>query len=118
MPKEYINWPEPEPIVYALTQDEIDAGRPAFDLLPPAPRVGIHWDGVGETVQLSIDIDWDVLQEMVKARQDNPDFAYDDNGAAFPNRYAFYTGALGRGDLQRLIKHTRRARDAAFGSDE
>lgn len=119
MPKEYINWPQPERVAHALTAEDIEAGKDGLEVLPPAPRVGLHWDGTHGTVQLSLDVDWDVLQEMVKVRQENPDKGWfgEDEGN-FPNRTTFYTGALDRADLQRLIKHTRRARDAAFGSDE
>ena len=118
MPKEYINWPQPERIAYARTQEELDAGLPAIDTLPPAPRIGLHWQTDGE-VQLSFDVDWDVLQEMVKTRQENAEAGWlgADEGN-FPNRHVFYTGQLDRPDLNRLIKHVRRARDAAYGSDE
>lgn len=117
MPKEYINWPEPEHIVRAVTQEELDAGNEGLETLPPGPRIGIHWHA-NETVQLSLDMDWDVLQEIVKTRQDDPNaFDFDADGT-YANRQSFFTEALSRSDLQRLIKHARRARDAAYGADE
>lgn len=80
--------------------------------------VGLHWDGKNGTVQLSLDIDWDVLQEMVKTRQDRPTENFADDNSFLRNRVTFYTGALDREDLQRLVRTTRRARNAVFGADE
>lgn len=115
MPKEYINYPEPEQIAYALTQEQIDAGHDGLEELPAAPQVGVHWHANEETPQLSFSIDADLLSKIVATRDsENPDYTF----VSEPGRAVFYTSALSRGDLQRLIKAARRARDAAYGSDE
>lgn len=141
MPKEYVNYPKLDEIValqYSLgmPQKEIDGKlgritRECWDTVleekdhdadiqihAPLPMVGLHWDGKNGTVQLSLDIDWDVLQEMVKTRQDRPTENFADDNSFLRNRVTFYTGALDREDLQRLVRTTRRARNAVFGADE
>lgn len=106
MPKEYINYPQPVRVE--------NADGTVGEQLPRGPQVGLHWDGNHGTVQLSIDIDWDLLQRIVDGRRNNPTRYHGED----EDRAVFYTEALDRNDLQRLIKQTRRARDAAFGSDE
>lgn len=106
MPKEYINYPVPVRIESPDTGD----GKAGVEVLPPGSQVGIHWDGNHETVQLSLDIDWDLLQRIVESHKAP--------GGQYGDRVIFYTESLSRDDLQRLVKHTRRARDAVFGSDE
>lgn len=145
MPKEYINWPTPlevralqvslgmsdrdtdgrigpktiqiwkEELALPPMGDKPDSELHCIDA--PAPQIGLHWDGRNGTVQLSLDIDFDVLQEMVKTRKENPEANFGEDGP-FPNRVTFYTGALTRNDLQQLVKTTRRARNAVFGADE
>lgn len=145
MPKEYINYPDPEDIkdlqtwlgmpadkvdgkVGSVTRnfwkEDLEDPNP-FDretnnyrAVSPPPMVGLHWDGKNGTIQISLDVDWDVLQEMVKARQDNPNANFADDNSFLLNRVTFYTGALDREDLQRLLRVTRRARNAVFGADE
>lgn len=84
----------------------------------PLPMIGLHWDGKNGTVQLSLDIDWDVLQEMVKTRQDNPTANFADDNSFLRNRVTFYTGSMSRTDLQNLVRTARRARNAVYGADE
>lgn len=146
MPKEYINYPPEEDILQlqislgmpdkdldgklgpktiAVWEEELelppmgdkpDSDDPAINA--PLPMVGLHWDGKNEVVQLSLDIDWNVLQEMVKQRQELPDANFADDNSFLRNRVTFYTGALSRDDLQRLVRVSRRARNAVFGADE
>lgn len=113
MPKEQINWPQPAEVNTA------GSGEPdAIEILPPGPRLQLHWDARHGTVQVSMDIDWDVLQRYVDYRRSNPDGYTGEDEGLMPNRATFYTEGLDRADLQRLVKQTRRARDAAFGADE
>jgi hypothetical protein len=141
MPKEYVNYPKPAEIV--VLQDSICMPPKSIDgklgpntlafwesaldakenggtipIAAPLPMVGLHWDGKNGTVQLSLDIDLDVLQEMVKQRQENPDGKFADDNSFLRNRVTFYTGNLGRNDLQNLVRTTRRARNAVYGADE
>jgi len=145
MPKEYINYPSTEqirdlqislgmhdvnidgklgPDTIHFWEEEL-ANEPMGDkpdgdhaINAPLPMIGLHWDGRNEVVQLSLDIDWEVLQEMVKARQENPDAKFADDNSFLRNRVTFYTGALSRNDLQRLVRAARRARNNVFGADE
>lgn len=145
MPKEYINYPTTDdirelqislgmpdkdidgklgPKTVGLWEEELEL-PPLGDkpdgpgsIHAPLPMVGLHWDGKNEVVQLSLDIDWDVLQEMVKTRQELPDGQFADDNSFLRNRVTFYTGALSRDDLQRLVRTARRARNAVFGADE
>lgn len=117
MPKEYINYPDPFTYARVITQDELDEGIDGVETLPAAPQVGIHWDGVRGNVQLSFDMDPDVLSEIVSTRNtEHPDIAF--GGDEREGRAVFFTSTLSRSDLQRLIRHARRARDAAYGADE
>lgn len=88
------------------------------DVVAPLPMVGLHWDGKNGTIQLSLDIDWDVLQEMVKARQTLPEETFADDNSFLRNRVTFYTGSLNRNDMQQLVRTARRARNAVYGADE
>lgn len=117
MPKETINWPQPTTIHTGSIDDEGHA-ESSSETVPPGPRIQIHWDSQHGTVQLSMDMDWDVLQHYVDIRRSDPAAWRGEDEGAMPNRAIFYTEGLDRGDLQRLVKHTRRARDAAFGADE
>jgi hypothetical protein len=141
MPKEYVNYPSRDEIAKL----QISIGMPEnlvdgklgpntrifwdrvledkdhdahIDIEAPLPMVGLHWDGKNGTVQLSLDIDWDVLQEMVKARQNNPTENFADDNSFLRNRVTFHTGALSRDDLQQLVRTARRARNAVYGADE
>lgn len=115
MPKEYINYPEPERVAYALTQDQIDDGVDGVEILPAAPQIGLHWHAGEGTPQLSYSMDADVLARIVATHgTENEDYTF----VSEPGRATFFTSTLTREDLQRLIKHARRARDAAYGSDE
>lgn len=115
MPKEYINYPEPERIAWMLTQEQVDAGEDGIEEIPAAPQIGLHWHAGEESVQLSFSIDADLLSRIVATRgTDAEDHAY----VTEEGRAVFYTSELKRPDLQRLIKTARRARDAAYGSDE
>lgn len=141
MPKEYINYPSrsevgdlqkslgmpPQDIdgkLGFITRGHWDAVLEAKDhdadiqITAPLPMIGLHWDGKNGTVQLSVDIDWDVLQEMVKTRQENPTEEFGDDNSFLRNRVTFYTGALSREDLQQLVRTTRRARNSVYGADE
>lgn len=115
MPKEYINHPEPELVGRPPTPEELDAGKSWWTAQPAGPRIGIHWDASG--VRLSYDADRDIVKALLHFPPKEITAAQERDGA-LPNRQVFITGALTRADLQRLIKHARRARDAAFGSDE
>lgn len=141
MPKEYINYPDSEEVMALqrsldMSEKDID-GELSFktrgrwdealeakdhdiriDIQAPLPMVGLHWDGKNGVVQLSLDIDWDVLQEMVKVRQENPTEEFGDDNSFLRNRVTFYTGALSREDLQNLLRTARRARNAVYGADE
>lgn len=115
MPKQYINFPEPERVVHAMTEEEYVAGEGGIEVLPALPQIGLHWDGVNEVVQLSFDMDADVLSRIADTRNAlHPDHSFVEK----QGRAVFYSGALSRDDMQRLIRHARRARDAVFGSDE
>lgn len=115
MPKETINYPEPTAIAYALTQADIDAGAQEHETIPAGPQIALHWHPGEDSVQLSFSIDADLIARIIATREDeNPDYAL----VAEPGRAVFYTETLDRPSLQRLIKTARRARDAAFGSDE
>lgn len=145
MPKEYINYPTTDDIrelqiSLGMPDKDVDGKldpktvslwEEELELLPfgdkpdgpssihaPLPMVGLHWDGKNEVVQLSVDIDWDVLQEMVKTRQENPDASFADDNSFLRNRVTFYTGALSRKDLQNLVRTARRARNSVYGADE
>lgn len=141
MPKEYVNYPTPDQVVdlqtsLGMPSKQIDGKlgritRECWDtvleekdhdadiqIAAPLPMVGLHWDGRNGTVQLSLDIDWDVLQEMVKARQEHPTEDFADDNSFLRNRVTFYTGALSREDLQQLVRTARRARNAVYGADE
>lgn len=145
MPKEYINYPTREdihdlqvslgmpdkaldgklgPNTIAYWEKALEAeplgDKPGEDnaIMAPLPMIGMHWDGNGGTVQLSLDIDWDVLQKMVETRQSRPDDNFADDNSFLRNRVTFYTGALDRDDLQRLVRTARRARNSVFGADE
>lgn len=145
MPKEYVNYPDPAdiqdlqtwldmpadqidgkvgPVTRRFWKEELedpealDRESNNYRAVSPLPMVGLHWDGKNGTVQVSLDVDWDVLQAMVKARQENPDANFADDNSFLLNRVTFYTGALERDDLQRLLRITRRARNAVFGVDE
>lgn len=108
MPKEIINWPLPTAIVQVVGED-----APEPDPLPAGPQVALHWDGNSGNVQLSLDIDLDVLSRIIEVKRENPN-AWDGSEAG---RQVFYTETLSRADLQRLIKASRRARDSVFGAD-
>lgn len=115
MPKEYINYPEPEQVAIALTEQEIQDGVEGIIDMPAAPQIALHWQANQDTPQLSFSMDADVLASIVATRgNETPDHAL----VAEPGRAVFYTATLGRSDLQRLIKAARRARDAAYGADE
>lgn len=140
MPKEYINYPSEKQVKdlqdslgmpVKQTDGKIGVVTRKFwddmleddhdsraNVVAPLPMVGLHWDGKNGTVQLSLDIDWDVLQEMVKTRQKNPDVEFGDDNSFLRNRVTFYTGALSRDDLQQLVRTARRARNSVYGSDE
>jgi hypothetical protein len=141
MPKEYINYPSPKEIRFLQasigmphktidgklgpnTRDRWDSVLDAKDhdqpieIHAPLPMVGLHWDGLNGTVQLSLDIDWDVLQEMVKSRQEHPTEDFADDNSFLRNRVTFYTGSLSRNDLQQLVRTARRARNSVYGADE
>lgn len=145
MPKEYINYPSQEEIrelqislgmpdraidgklgskTITIWEEELKLptlgdkpGGPST-IYAPLPMLGLHWDGKNGTVQLSMDIDWDVLQELVKARQEDPTAVFSDDNSFLRNRVTFYTGSLDRNDLQNLVRTARRARNAVYGSDE
>lgn len=141
MPKEYINYPKPAEIVVlqnslGMPTKQIDGKLGVvtrkvwddvleakdhderIDISAPLPMIGLHWDGKNGTIQLSLDIDWDVLQEMVRIRQKQPTLEFGDDNSFLRNRVTFYTGALSREDLQQLVRVSRRARNAVFGADE
>lgn len=142
MPKEYVNYPSQKEVIRLQSSigmpDELVDGKigpttrtfwdkklednkahdSRVDLLAPLPMVGMHWDGKNGTIQLSLDIDWDVLQEMVHARQALPEGTFADDNSFLRNRVTFYTGALNRNDLQQLVRTARRARNAVYGADE
>ena len=142
MPKEYVNYPSEKDVIRlqssigmpdSLIDGKIGATTRTFwdkkladnkthdsrvDLLAPLPMVGMHWDGKNGTIQLSMDIDWDVLQEMVRARLALPDGKFADDNSFLRNRVTFYTGALNRNDLQQLVRTARRARNSVYGADE
>lgn len=145
MPKEYINYPSKDDIRELqvslgmpdkdldglLGPKTIETWEEELTLPPmgdkpdggnvinaPLPMVGLHWDGKNGTAQLSLDIDWDVLQGMVKLRQDHPQADFADDDSFLCNRVTFYTGALSRDDLQRLVRVSRRVRNAVYGADE
>ena len=107
MPKEYFNYPQPTAYAYV---EGTEPPKP-----DPAPsQVGIHWDATHGTVQLSLDIDWELLQRIVDQRREHGEGYFIGDS---PDRQTFYTEALRRDDLQRTIKATRRARDQVFGAD-
>lgn len=110
MPKENINYPLADAIISVVGSDE-----PVNDPQPAGPQVALHWDGNSGTVQLSMDIDIEVLERILDMKKNNPDTVWDGSELG---RQIIYTEALTRADMQRLIKHGRRARDAAFGADE
>lgn len=141
MPKEYINYPKAEeikdlqksigmppkdndgklgPKTYQFWESALYAKDHGgnIEIDAPLPMIGLHWDGKNEVVQLSLDIDWSVLQAMVKVRQDNPTENFADDNSFLHNRVTFYSGALSREDLQRLVRASRRARNSVFGADE
>lgn len=145
MPKEYINYPTTDDILALQTslgmpdkaldgklglntiaywEEELvqeplgDKSGGGHAIKAPLPMIGLHWDGKNEVVQLSLDIDWDVLQAMVKMRQERPTENFADDNSFLRNRVTFYTSALSREDLQRLVRTSRRARNAVFGADE
>lgn len=99
MPKEYINYPR---------SFETESGEE----MPAGSQVTLHWDGNYGTIQLSIDIDVETFLGIADSVRDGTFFAEK------AGRVPIFTEALGRSDLQRLIKHARRARDSAFGADE
>lgn len=108
MPKEQINFPNP-------AHEVEDLGTGERTSAPMEPRLRVHWSSAEQAyVALSIDIDWETLQEYVDKRRENPDAYWGEHD----DRYELYTDLLDRADLQRLIKHTRRARDAVYGADE
>lgn len=143
MPKEYITYPNVDQVKVFQTflgmhdkdvdgkigprtreywkediDDHLDRKMDRYDAVVLPPMVALHWDEINEVVQLSLDIDWDVLQEMVETRQKNPTANFADDNRFLMNRVTFYTGALDRKDLQRLVSASRRARNAVFGADE
>lgn len=141
MPKDYVNYPSRDDIALlqksvGMPDHQVDGKLGSVTYLhwdqaleakdhdvdikidAPLPMIGFHWDGKGEVVQLSIDIDWDVLQEMVKLRQENPMDNFADDNSFLRNRVTFYTGSLSREDLQQLVRIARRARNSVYGSDE
>jgi hypothetical protein len=145
MPKQYINWPSKEdvkdlqislgmsdkdadgiigPKTLRIWKEELElpimGDRPDSDdnaIMAPHPQIGLHWDGRNGTVQLSLNIDLDLVKRMIKAREENPTGNFGETNY-FPNRITFYTGNLDRDDLQTLVKETRRARNAVYGADE
>lgn len=115
MPKEHINYPEPEAIAYAITEEEFEAGKDALEILPAAPQISLHWHAEEDTPQLSFSIDADLLSRIMATRDsESPDHSF----VTEEGRCVLYTAALSRADLQRMIKAARRARNAAYGSDE
>lgn len=141
MPKEYITYPNKGQVTALqeslgmpndLVDGRIGSTTRAFwdkklenkehdsrvDVVAPLPMVGLHWDGKNGTIQLSLDIDWDVLQEMVHARQALPEGTFADDNSFLRNRVTFYTGSLNRNDMQQLVRTARRARNAVYGADE
>lgn len=113
MPKQYINFPEEQRAYHALTEQDVADGKQAEEILPPSSQVGIHWDPVHSVVQLSMDIDLDLLERIVKRRREE---GVSDGSPE--TRQVLYTAPLSRADLQRLVKNARRARNDAFGADE
>ena len=103
MPRQQINYPRPD-----LTQVDPDTG--VETPTPLGQILEFHWDGNHGTVQVSMSIDTEILQRVLEQerREDG----------VMPERIWFYTEALTRGDLQRIIKTARRARDDAYGADE
>lgn len=107
MPKEKINYiqpmdmPEPGPDgVIVLERGEVD------------PQLCIHW-GRSDVVQISLTLTVEDLREILSAWDQGIRF-----GDAMDDEIPLYSGSLNRGDLQRLIKFSRKARDVTYGADE
>ena len=103
MPRQQINYPRPD-----LTQ--VDPATGVETPVPLGQILEVHWDGNHGTVQASMSIDTGLLQRVLEQERRAD--------GEMPTRVWFYTEALTRPDLQRLIKTARRARDDAFGADE
>lgn len=109
MPKEkitFINpkaWPEADADGVVVLREE-----------PVPPQVAIHWDTNLGDVQLSISVGVDDLRKIIADYDAGIRYGGEDG----EDRIGILTEGLDRSELQRLIRHSRRARDAVYGSDE
>lgn len=72
----------------------------------------LHWSGAegGGNFQLSAAIPIDVLREQLRI--------WDEDSLSSDGKLFFYSEQLTREEANRMIRNTRRARNAVYGSDE
>ncbi len=104
-------------ITYVYDKDghEVDEGLATASFNIPegghsdtTPAVDLNWSKEHEHVQVSVEFDrdrWIAIADELKA---NPEVS----------KKAIYSPGMSRYQINKLIKTLRRARDAAFGSDE
>lgn len=113
MPREQLNWPEPSSM---RAVRDVKTGEEVVDDVTPMSSVfNLHWtSGAGMGIpQLSVNVDWTQLEKMVDWHREHPEEWWGES-----DRAEFWSEALTRADLNALIKHARRCRDAVFGADE
>ena len=77
-------------------------------------EIALHWTkGDAGIVQMSIQLDAEMVRRQLEL--------YDKDewiGEKIPGMLIFYSGDLKRYELQKMIRHARRARDDVHGADE
>jgi hypothetical protein len=102
MPREQINYPDR----HKLVTDGTAANPEIPDRADEEPTLHVNWDNDHCLVQVSLNM----TAERIKRWADQLDGSV--------SHSAFYTPALTRGDINRLIRVLRTARDKAYGRDE
>jgi hypothetical protein len=99
MPREQINYPS------AVMETSEASGTPATVVQPADPALHVNWSTAGH-VQVAFEAD----PSYLKIALDAPNEA--------DGRTSMYSPVLERGEINKLIRVLRRARDQAYGRDE
>lgn len=79
-------------------------------------ELALHWTkGEGGLVQVSIQLDAEMVREQLRLVDENYVWVGEE---VKPGMLMFYSGPIKRYEMQRLIRHARRARNDVYGADE
>ncbi len=111
MPKEKINQLKAKPII-----GSVGCSNSSTDL-NLTPAVGVVVDTESAVVQVGWNnAGW--VQVSMEADKSYLQFAIDTPDGETSDRSTIYSPVLSRGEINKLIRTLRRARDAAYGRDE